>query len=135
MRLHIILSIIVAVMFMPSHAGARETSYDELAYTLLPNMTKPIVLDFWATWCGPCRTYGPTFQAVERSCRYADFYKVDIDENQDLAQTFEIQAVPTTIVIYSRSGDYLREEGVLSRSELESMINRARDMLDLSDNF
>lgn len=61
---------------------------------------KPVVIDFWATWCGPCRRLAPTIQelAAEYEGRVI-VGKCDIEENQDLTDRFEIMSVPTVAII------------------------------------
>jgi thioredoxin 1 len=58
------------------------------------NKGKTLIVDFWATWCGPCRALGPIVEEVSK--RYPDvtFAKVDVDENPELCQLFNIQSIP-----------------------------------------
>lgn len=57
------------------------------------------VVDFWATWCGPCRTMKPIFEKVEKEMAgKAKFLKVDVDQNQELAQKYNIEAIPTLVL-------------------------------------
>ena len=62
--------------------------------------TRPAVIDFYTTWCGPCKMMAPIVEEMAKT--YAgkvDFYKVDIDKEQELAQTFGIQSIPTFLFI------------------------------------
>lgn len=60
------------------------------------SMTTPVIVDFWATWCGPCKTLGPTLEKAVLDARGAvKLVKIDIDSNQDLAAQLRIQSVPT----------------------------------------
>ena len=58
-----------------------------------------IVLDFWATWCGPCKMHAPVIEALEQEFPDVKFGKGNVDEEQELAMQFRIQSIPTLIFI------------------------------------
>lgn len=61
--------------------------------------TKPVLVDFFATWCGPCRVQGPILEQVKQKVGDdAVIVKVDIDRNQEAAERYRVQSVPTLIV-------------------------------------
>ncbi|KAL0951987.1 hypothetical protein HGRIS_008640 [Hohenbuehelia grisea] len=59
------------------------------------NGEKPAVIDFWATWCGPCRVISPIFEKLSETTDAIDFYKVDVDAAGDISQEVGIRAMPT----------------------------------------
>lgn len=79
---------------------------------------KPVMLDFWATWCGPCRMQAPIFDAcAEKAGDTAVFGKVNIDEQMELAQQFDVMSIPTIIVV--KDGNVVfRAVGVQSETKL-----------------
>ncbi len=89
-----------------------------------------VFVDFWATWCGPCRAFGPTFEAASEENPDIVFGKVDIDANQDLASAAGIQAVPTLMI--AKQGQIIFKQAGAQRAEdLDDLIAQAK-ALDVS---
>ncbi|HMV67521.1 MAG TPA: thioredoxin family protein [Myxococcota bacterium] len=86
-----------------------------------------IVLDFWAPWCGPCRTYGPIFEDVSDGHPDVLFGKINTDEQQELAGAFGIQSIPSTVFFRERVALHL-QPGVMPRPGLEDMIRQMREI-------
>jgi thioredoxin 1 len=91
------------------------------------NNDKPVLVDFWATWCGPCVAMAPILKEVaEKVGESAKIIKIDVDKNEQLASRYQIQSVPTMILF--KNGQILwRESGMKSVQQLITVINQHLD--------
>ncbi|HUU75850.1 MAG TPA: thioredoxin family protein [Methanoregulaceae archaeon] len=86
-------------------------------------MAKPILIDFHADWCGPCRRQGPILEDLKNTMGdKVEIKKIDVDQNMELANKYGIRVVPTLII--EKDGKIIRTlEGVTSAESLESMLS------------
>ncbi|RKS03472.1 thioredoxin [Flavobacterium sp. 102] len=82
------------------------------------NSEKPVLIDFFATWCGPCQVLGPILKEVKDSLgERVSIIKVDVDKNQELAAMQQVRGVPT-MILFQNGKQLWRQSGVLSKEEI-----------------
>ncbi len=86
------------------------------------NAEKPVLIDFYASWCGPCQTLSPVLKQVKDSLgERVAIFKIDVDKNQEIAATFQVRGVPT-MMLFQKGKQLWRQSGVLSKDEIIQMI-------------
>jgi thioredoxin 1 len=83
---------------------------------------KPVLIDFFATWCGPCKMLGPILKEVKDSLgERISIIKIDVDKNQEIASVYQVRGVPT-MMLYQKGQQLWRQSGVLSKEEIIQII-------------
>ncbi len=86
------------------------------------NSEKPVLIDFFATWCGPCKTLGPILKEVKDSLgERISIIKIDVDKNQELASKYQVRGVPT-MILYQNGKQLWRQSGVLTKDDIIKTI-------------
>jgi thioredoxin 1 len=94
------------------------------SFSEMINSKKPVLVDFYATWCGPCKAMAPILDRVKSTLGdRATIIKVDVDKNPHAAQEFQVQGVPT-LIIFKEGKPVWRKSGVLSAQELEQILTQ-----------
>ena len=86
-----------------------------------------VIIDFWATWCGPCRSFAPTFDTASENHEGVVFAKVNTEEQQELAQACNIRSIPT-LMIFRDQILLFSQAGALPPAQLEDVIEKTKEL-------
>jgi len=97
----------------------------EEAFESTVNREGIVVIDWWASWCGPCRAFAPIYEKVAAKHPDIVFAKIDTEDQRGLAATFEIRSIPTLSIL--RDGVMVfHQPGMLPQAALEDLVKQAR---------
>ena len=86
-----------------------------------------VIIDFWAPWCGPCRGFAPVFEKASESHPDVVFAKVNSDEQQELAGSFNIRSIPT-LMVFREKVVLFQQAGALPGQALEQVLTQAKSL-------
>jgi thioredoxin 1 len=88
------------------------------------NSDQPVLVDFFATWCGPCKAMSPILDDVAKQVQgKARVLKIDVDKNQQAAATYQVRGVPT-LILFKNGKQLWRQSGVVDANQLVQLINQ-----------
>lgn len=95
-----------------------------MTFNEIINSDKPVLVDFFAEWCGPCKMMAPILKDVKATIgNDASIIKVDVDKNPEAAQQYQVQGVPT-LILFKNGKPLWRQSGVVQKAGLLAVINK-----------
>lgn len=105
---------------LPMHSLVSEV--DEVGFQkILRNSDKPVIVDFWASWCGPCKMYGPEFEKASQENGNAVFLKINTETEQAISSQMGIRGIPCTIIV-KNGKEIKRQAGALSSQGVGELL-------------
>ena len=86
-----------------------------------------VVVDFWAPWCGPCRMFAPTFEAVSEQYPNVVFAKLNTEDQQELAASFNIRSIPT-LMVFREQVIIFTQAGMLPKAGFEQVVQKSLEV-------
>ena len=86
-----------------------------------------VIVDYWAPWCGPCRGFAPVFERVAEANPDVVFAKVNTDDEQEIAQHFQIRSIPT-LMVFREQIIVFSQPGALPQNALEQIVGKAKTL-------
>ena len=86
-----------------------------------------VLIDFWAGWCGPCKTFTPIYEELSESHPDLVFAKVDTESQREIAAGFQIRSIPT-LIVFKEQIVVFSQAGVLPRGTLEKLVSGVREL-------
>lgn len=88
------------------------------------NSNKPVMIDFWASWCGPCRMLAPIFEEIAKEVKDEVMVaKLNVDENAEIASQYHVVAIPT-ILVFKQGKITARRTGMMSKEEILQLLEQ-----------
>ena len=86
-----------------------------------------VIVDFWAPWCGPCRMFAPTFEAVSEQYPHVVFAKLNTEDQQELAASFNIRSIPT-LMVFREKVIIFTQAGMLPKAGFEQVVQKSLEV-------